>query len=247
MNPRKQRTSGHTAIKRELNTDATPQCVGVIMDGNRRWARRHGRTTPEGHYAGYEVLTDMMHWAKEEGIAHMVVYGFSTENAGRTQKEVDALMELFRTFFKTMTRKAWQNNVAISFIGKREDLPQDIQTGMSRLERETAGCSDLHLVVAAPYGARAELLDAVNRIKDTVGAEESVTEDIVNQHLWTASIPDPDLIIRTGGRKRLSNFLLWQAAYSELVFSDTLWPDLTRREFTKILYDYSLRTRTHGK
>lgn len=237
----------HTDIARDVPVAYLPKCIGVIMDGNRRWAKRHGKTPAEGHYRGYQKLVRLMQWAKQERVPHIVVYGFSTENARRSTTEVDALMELFREFYKRMTSRAVKNDVQIRFIGSREHLPRDIQTGMGRLEHETRDCRSLTLTVAAPYGARAELVDALERIRQSHGPDEPITEDLVNRHLWTADIPDPDLIVRTGGRKRLSNFLLWQAAYSELLFTETLWPAFTRREFTRILYEFSRRTRTHGR
>jgi len=236
----------HTAIAREVPAH-TPQCVGIIMDGNRRWARRHGYPATHGHHVGYDKLRSVMQWTMQEGIAYLIVYAFSTENQKRSQEEVDVLMGLFRTFFKTMLQHARTNDVKLSFIGAREKLPCDIQTGIRRLEEQTSDCAGLEVVFAAPYGARAEIVDAMNRIKDTESTDEPVTEDTVRQYLWTAELPDPDMIIRTGGRTRLSNFLLWQAAYSELFFTGTLWPDFTQREFTKMLYDFSLRQRTHGK
>ncbi|MEX1086932.1 MAG: polyprenyl diphosphate synthase [Candidatus Paceibacterota bacterium] len=221
--------------------------MGVVMDGNRRWAKRNGLPTVEGHRVGYNKLNNLMQWAKEEKIPYVIVYAFSSENWNRSEEEVSALMGLFRHFFRSQINYAKRNNVKIVFIGERERLPKDIQTGMTRIERETQHNTALTLVIAAPYGSRGEIVDAINRILDTQGGHDHITEDIVSGYLWTSGIPDPDLIIRTGGRRRLSNFLLWQAAYAELYFSDTLWPDFVRTEFTKVLYDYSLRKRSFGK
>jgi len=237
----------HTNIARGIYTNTTPNCIGIIMDGNRRFARRNGQDETEGHVLGYKKLMSVIQWAKAESISSLIVYGFSTENQCRSNKEVDALMDIFRVFFKQMLAKAKKNDVAISFIGLREQLPQDVQIAMRRLERETRQCMSLNLIIAAPYGGRAELVDVINRMKSSSVDNKQVSEEDITQYLWTANTRDPDLIIRTGGQRRISNFLLWQMAYSELVFTDTLWPDFTQKEFTKILYEYSLRKRTYGR
>jgi len=241
------REDPNASLPRDLREQKTPKCVGLIMDGNRRWASRNGHPRTAGHQAGYEKLLGVIQWAKQERIGHLIAYAFSTENQQRSREEVDALMELFRSFFKQAVRRATANNVRFRVIGMRDTLPDDVRTGIDRLERETAHCTGLSVIFALTYGSRAEIIDTINRIKAAEPADREVTEHTVDEYLWTADLPDPDMIIRTGGRRRLSNFLLWQAAYSELFFTDTLWPDFTQKEFTKMLYEYTLRTKTKGK
>lgn len=220
-----------------------PQSVGIIMDGNRRWARARGLPTFEGHRLGYEKFKDVLEWMKESGIRTVYIYALSTENLKRAEEEVSYLFELFRTVIKTHLKKAAEEGVRIIFAGLREKLPLDLQTMITDFEGETANNTGYTLVVGAPYGGRAEIVTAANRaIKE--GAQ--VTEESFARLLWTHPAPDPDLIIRTGGEKRLSNFLPWQGTYTELFFSDTLWPDFSREEFDAILKEYGTRERRRG-
>ncbi len=219
------------------------------MDGNRRWAKARGLPTLQGHALGYEKIKDVMEWADEAGVEHIVIYAFSTENWKRTEEEVNYLMNLFRKMLiaeeiKEMKRR----ELRVRFIGERGKFAPDIGEGMERMESETKD-GKKNLWVALSYGGRPEILVAVKNIlreknKDEV---EKLTEEDFSKFLWTAEMPDPDIIIRTGGEQRLSNFLPWQSVYSELFFTETFWPDFSKEEFEKILEEYAGRERRRGK
>ncbi len=223
-----------------------PTCVGFIMDGNRRWAHAHGLTALEGHRKGYEALKHIIDVVHDSGIKHMVCYAFSTENWNRNEIEVRGLMELFKYALSTIG-ETYQNsgkNISIRFIGERARFDSSLQESMAEIENKSPTNSGLTVWVALSYGGRAEILEAVNR---AVEKGDAVTEESFEKLLWTSGMPDPDLIIRTSGEERLSNFLLWQSAYSELFFTETLWPDFGEREFQSILDEYGKRQRRNGK
>jgi len=229
-----------------------PLCVGVIADGNRRWAREQGLPGFVGHKYGYEKFKEMALWAKEAGIKYVIIYAFSTENWGRSEHEIGRLLTLFRHALSPKETVFFRKEgIRISVIGERERLPQDIQEGICSAERESADFSELHFIFAISYGGRSEILSSAKDIVREKGAEGmlSMTEDGFEKFLWTGRIhvPDPDIIIRTGKQRRTSNFLLWQAAYSELYFSDAYWPEFSKEEFKTILGDYSERKRNFGK
>ena len=224
-----------------------PQCVGIIMDGNRRWAKKRGLPTLEGHRKGYRKLKEISLWCKKIDVHHIIVYAFSTENWNRSEKEIDYLMDLFRNLvFKEMS---WlkEENMRIKFVGQIERLASDMQKGIKKLEKETEeGLCTLY--VAVSYGGRAEILSAVKKIsrEKTPDEIESMKEQDFSKYLWTKDMPDPDLIIRTSGEKRLSNFLSWQAVYSELFFPKVCWPSFTKKEFMEIVEKYKERKRRKG-
>lgn len=226
----------------------TPQCLGLIMDGNRRWAKVHGLPAFEGHRCGYEKLTDLLSWCKEAGVKHVVVYAFSTENWKRTEEEVGYLMQLFRTVIFKETERFKKENGRVKFIGQKERFDKDIREGMEKMEKETAD-GEYALYVCISYGGRAEIFSAVQKLAKEKTPEEiaALTEEKFGGLLWTNGMPEPDIVIRTGGEKRLSNFLTWQSVYSELFFSDTLWPEFSKEEFTGILEEYAKRERRRGK
>lgn len=222
--------------------------VGVIMDGNRRWARKRGLSTLEGHRRGYQKLKSLAGWCKKLGIRNVIVYAFSTENWNRAKEEVDYLMDLFRELVFKELEWLKKENVKIKFVGQIERLASDIQKGIKELERDTKdGIYTLYIAVS--YGGRAEILHAVKSIACEKTSEEIKTmkEDDLSRYLWTEGMPDPDIIIRTSGEKRLSNFLSWQSAYSELFFPKTCWPAFTEKEFTAIIKEYGERNRRKGK
>lgn len=221
-----------------------PECVGIIMDGNRRWAKARGLSGARGHEAGYETLKQMVRWAKEAHVQHMIAYAFSTENWKRSEIEVTFLMRLFERMLTEMADEAAREGTRLSFIGERDRFSKKIQKQMETVELETKNHRAMHLVIALSYGARAELVAAFKQL----AGKKGLTEDDITQALWTADaeVPDPDLIIRTGGELRLSNFLLWQAAYSELFFTNTLWPDFSQKEFRAIIAAYGERERRRG-
>jgi undecaprenyl diphosphate synthase len=225
-----------------------PTSIGVIIDGNRRWAKKEGLLSIEGHMAGKEKLKESVQWAKEAGITSVVAYVFSTENWKRTEEEVSYLFDLLKIVFQS-ENKFWKDEqVKIRFIGQLERLPEDLQRAMKETEKETEENTAITFVVALSYGGRSEIVVAAQRFAELPKElRESANEDTFTQFLSTYGIPDPDLVIRTGGEKRLSNFLLWQIAYSELFFVDTLWPDFSKEEFLNILEEFSGRERRHGK
>lgn len=222
-----------------------PESIGIIMDGNRRFAKAKGLPSLEGHRAGYEKMREVISWCKKSGVRNLVVYAFSTENWNRAEEEVSYLMDLFRMVIKTIVDEAKKDDTRVIFLGERTRLPEDVVAQMKWAEVETASFKTFTFGIALSYGGRAEILDAIHRIpKESVG---SLSEKEFANLLWTKDIPDPDLIIRTSGEQRLSNFLPWQSVYSELYFTDTLWPDFTEEEFLAILAQYSARERRMGK
>lgn len=222
----------------------TPECIGIIVDGNRRWAHKNGVPTLEGHRAGYEKVKEVLRWAREAGIRYVIAYVFSSENWNRKPEEVSYLMKLITYACTTEIEHFKKENARIRIIGERARLPQDIQDAVKNAEEETKNCTGETLVLAISYGGRDELVEAARKLCGR--APEEITKEIFAEQLWTRGIPDPDLIIRTSGEQRLSNFLLWQAAYSELFFTKTLWPDLTKEDFFQILQEYSERERRFG-
>ncbi|HVB20259.1 MAG TPA: polyprenyl diphosphate synthase [Candidatus Paceibacterota bacterium] len=223
---------------------SAPVCAGIIMDGNRRWAKERGLSVLEGHTEGYKKLQEVVQWAREAGISHVVAYAFSTENWQRSKEEVGHLMKLFRSVLENETKKMIEERVRIRFIGDRARFGEDLRVLMENMETVTAVTYDTTLHLAMSYGGRAEIVAAVNAL---LAEEAIVTEDSFSQRLWSHPMPDPDLIIRTGGQMRLSGFLPWQSVYSELFFTDTKWPAFTKGEFDSILAEFAQRERRRGK
>lgn len=219
-------------------------CIGFIMDGNRRWARAHDKPVFEGHGEGYQKLQDVVRWTRERGIPHLVVYAFSTENWQRSEEEVGYLMKLFRSVLEGEMQKMLDEHVRVRFIGDRSRFSADIRKMMGAMEAATEARYDITLHLLTSYGGRAELVAAANAL---VKEGREVTEDSFAGTLWSHPMPDPDIIIRTGGQMRLSGFLPWQSVYSELFFTDTLWPDFTEEEFDSILAEFAQRERRRGK
>lgn len=226
-----------------MNNTSGIQCVGIIMDGNRRWAKERGLPKLEGHRAGSEKLKDTVHFVQSHGIAHLVVYAFSTENWNRESSEVLYLMELFRELVKKEMKELGEEGARIRFIGQRERFSPELQQIMLEREKETELNDAITLWIALSYGGRAEVIAAAK----AAAAAGEITEETLSNNLWTAGMPEPDIIIRTGGEKRLSNFLAWQSVYSELFFTDSFWPAFTKEEFDTILLEFAARERRHGK
>ena len=222
-----------------------PLCVGIIMDGNRRWAKAKGFSKFEGHRTGlFEILRNTVRFVRARGIKHLAVYMFSTENWNREPAEVSYLMDLFRESVKKDMKDLGEEGVRIRFAGQRERFSEDLRRAMHVAEKETMQNEDITLWCCLSYGGRAEIAAAACA---AAASGTDVTEDSLARYLWTAEMPDPDIIIRTGGDKRLSNFLPWQSVYSELFFTDTLWPDFTKEEFDSILVEFTGRERRRGK
>ncbi|NTV44836.1 MAG: di-trans,poly-cis-decaprenylcistransferase [Candidatus Yonathbacteria bacterium] len=224
---------------------SAPKTVGIILDGNRRWAKEQGLPKIEGHRKGAENLQTCIGWARDAGVETLIVYGFSTENWNRTEEEVSGFMELIAFFAESIKARAIDAGTHVRFIGKLDMLPARTREKIDALEAETAGGTVITLVVALSYGGRAEILNAIGRLSEEDRA--TLTEESFGAKLWTAGLPDPDLIIRTGGQQRLSNFLPWQSVYSELFFTPTFWPAFTQEEFNSILAAYGTRLINKGK
>lgn len=219
--------------------------MGIIMDGNRRWARARNLPVFDGHAEGYKKLQEVLRWSREARIEHVVAYAFSTENWQRSEEEVGYLMGLLRSILEKETKRMVDERVRVRFVGDLSRFSDDVQTLMKGMEMETAKAYDITLYLLMSYGGRAEIVAATNALLAEGAA--SVTEDVLAKKFWSYPMPDPDLIIRTGGEKRLSNFLPWQSIYSELFFSDSFWPDFSREEFDSILTEFNARERRHGK
>lgn len=221
------------------------QCVGIIMDGNRRWAKQHNKPSFEGHRVGYGTLTKVVGWVREAGVPHVVVYAFSTENWQRSEDEVGYLMKLFRFVVDTEVDRMVSERVRVRFVGERERFPKDLQEGMARIEAATEKAYDITLHIAISYGGRAEIVAVTNAL--LAEGVKRVSEQDFSERLWSHPMPDPDIIIRTGGDMRLSGFLAWQAVYSELFFVPTLWPDFSHAELKDIFAEFHSRERRRGK
>lgn len=219
--------------------------LGIIMDGNRRWAKDRRLPSFEGHRAGYKKIEDVLKWCRDAEIKILTLYAFSAENWQRPKKEVAFLMKLIYLAFTRDIKKLHKNNIEVRVIGRRKDLPKKIQEAIKKSEELTKNNTAVILNIAINYGGRLELADAFNKILKN--PPEKITEDLISQNLYTGSLPDPDLIIRTSGEKRLSGFLTWQSAYSEFCFINHHWPEFSREDFYNILNDFAGRQRRFGK
>ncbi len=215
------------------------------MDGNRRWAKEQSLPSLEGHRAGLAKLKEVAHWGFDAGVKTVFFYAFSTENWNRPPEEVSYLMQLFAKTIQSELKELQAEDIRIRFIGDLSRLAEPLRTEALKLEEETKKAKHGTVVLCLSYGGRGEIVAAVNNL--LVQGMETVTEESLRKALWSSDLPDPDLIIRTGGEKRLSNFLMYQAAYSELAFIDTKWPALSKEEFGQILAEYASRERRHGK
>ncbi len=225
--------------------DKTPQCIGIIMDGNRRWAKARGLPVFMGHSEGYKKFKEFIRWARNHGVKYVVAYAFSTENWKRSESEVNQITELLRMVLDTEVESLKKDGIKLKFIGDVEKFPPDVVKKVYEAEKETAHGANIEVIVALSYGGRDEIVSAIKKLtKDDIS---TLTEKSFSEHLSTHEIPDPDIIIRTGGEMRLSNFLLWQSAYSELFFTKTLWSDFTEKEFTAMIEEFSSRERRNGK
>ena len=221
-----------------------PLHVGIIMDGNGRWAKKRVQPRAFGHKAGMNRLISLAEHAQKTGVKYLTLYVLSTENLSRPQEELDGLFGLFRKYFSSNVKKLYAQNARIKIIGDSSALPEDIRKLLSESEKNSPENADFTLIFAINYGGRAEIINAVNR---AVEKGEKVDESGFTSLLYTGGIPDPDLIIRTGGELRLSNFLTFQSAYSELYFTDILFPDFTEAEFDRAIENYAKRERRFGK
>lgn len=221
-----------------------PSHVAIIMDGNRRWAKERGLSPQEGHKAGFERFKEIVQLLFDRGVTYVTVYAFSTENWKRTDEEVGALMGLMTHAIKNEIQNYRNKNIRVNIIGRRQDLPDDLQSELKNIEEETSSKDGNVLNVAISYGGKSEIVDAVSKIEADGG---EVTEKSISDNLYTKGQPNPELVIRTGGQPRLSNFLMWQTDYSEIYFTDVLWPDFDEKELDKTLEFYAKIKRNFGK
>ena len=235
----------------ELDKNSLPRHVAIIMDGNGRWAKARGLDRSEGHVEGVNTVRRITEIASELGIGYLTLYTFSTENWNRPQEEVDTLMYLIGWAIERELPDLLRNNVRIRLIGNIPRIPEDARRRLLGAEEATAHCTGMVLGMCLSYSSRWEITEAARRIASLAAGgdlnPDDITEDLFSSHLATAGMPDPDLLIRTGGEERISNFLLWQIAYSELYFTPTLWPDFDKSDFASALIDYQQRERRFGK
>ena len=230
-----------------------PSHIAIIMDGNGRWAKQRGMKRTEGHKRGAEVFRNICQYCSDIGIKYVTFYAFSTENWKRSKMEVTAIMNLLRKYLDEMQQRALENDEAgycIRFIGSRDGMPKDIVKMMDIVEKRTSDKDTTYINVAVNYGGRAEITESVRKIaqgvKDGSIRIDDIDEDMITAGLYTAGQPDPDLIIRPSGEYRLSNYLLWQSAYSEIYIDDVLWPDYTPADLDRAIEEYSKRNRRFG-
>ncbi len=235
---------------KDMNKNDIPAHVAIIMDGNGRWARSRGKERMYGHIHGVETVRTVLVAARKIGIKYLTLYAFSTENWGRPQQEVSALMELICSSIEAETPELKRQGVCVKIIGDRSALSPKVVDHIRSIESSTEQCSDITLILAINYSSRSEITHAVRRIAQRVEQgtlnADGIDPQTISEALYTAQWPDPDLIIRTSGECRLSNFLLWQGAYSELYFTDVLWPDFTEEDLHKAVQVYRNRDRRYG-
>ena len=235
------------AARRDLRI---PAHIGIIMDGNGRWAKARGKPRTEGHVAGVRALRGMVEQCINYGVDYLTVFSFSSENWTRPKEEISFIFGLLRRFVASDLEKLHRNNVRVRIIGSRDGLDDGLRRLIAEVEATTATNTGLKLQVAFNYGGKAEIADAVRRIAGLVASgrlkPEDITEETIGRALYTAGIPDPDIVIRTSGEQRISNFMLWQSAYSELVFVEENWPDFNEQTFVRVLEEFSGRERRFG-
>lgn len=233
-------------LRAGLDMNSLPKHIAVIMDGNGRWALRRGMPRIAGHKKGADTVRRVVEQCRLLGISALTLYAFSDENWGRPKQEVGFLMDMLGSFLKAEIDSMKANGIRFRTIGRIERLPEAAQKWVRKAASETAESTGMVLNLALSYGGRGEILEAVKRLQAANGSAGSLTEETFASYLDTAGLPDPDLIIRTSGEKRISNFLLWQAAYAELYFTDTLWPDFDEKELLLALLDFQGRQRRFG-
>jgi undecaprenyl diphosphate synthase len=239
-----------SANSAELDTTKLPAHVAIIMDGNGRWAKKRLLNRIKGHEKGSETVRTIVRTCREIGIRYLTLYAFSTENWQRPRVEVEALMALLREFLHSERKEMLDNNIRLRVIGQIDRLPPNVKEVLEETMTATKDQAGMDLILALSYGARTEIVGMVQalaeKIKSGMMEPEAITDEVVADHLYTRGIPDPDVLIRTSGEMRVSNFLLWQIAYTEIFVTPTLWPDFSRTELLQILNDYQHRERRYG-
>ncbi|MBQ5446028.1 MAG: isoprenyl transferase [Lachnospiraceae bacterium] len=240
---------GNTEV--DLTKLNIPKHVAIILDGNGRWAKKRFMPRNYGHIQGAKAVEQICEDANNIGIKYLTVYAFSTENWNRSEEEVDALMKLLRRYLKNCIERSNKNNMRVRVIGEKSRLSEDIRNKIDELEECSKNNTGLNFTIALNYGSRDEIRRAVSEIATEVSegklSPDDISESLINEHLDTSGLPDPDLLIRTSGEERLSNFLLWQLAYTEFYFTDVLWPDFNKEELIKAVVKYNGRDRRFGK
>ncbi len=238
-------------LSQSIDSSLIPRHVAIIMDGNGRWAKRQNMPRLYGHKAGVESVRETVESAVEMGVEVLTLYAFSTENWKRPENEVGGLMGLLKTYLQKELSRMLKNRIRLTCIGDIGKLPRDVRQVLEQTKRETAENDKFTLNLALSYGGRSELIQAIRTIAaDVAGGRlsvEEIDEKYIDNHLYTAGLPDPDLLIRTGGEARLSNFLLWQASYAEIYFTDVMWPDFRKEAFTQAILEYQSRERRFGR
>ncbi|PKP13871.1 MAG: di-trans,poly-cis-decaprenylcistransferase [Bacteroidetes bacterium HGW-Bacteroidetes-3] len=238
-------------FKSQINTANLPNHIAIIMDGNGRWAEMKGKPRVFGHKNGVKSVREVIEGCREIGVNYLTLYAFSTENWNRPKLEVKTLMALLVSSLRKELNTLVKNNIKLNTIGNIENLPEKARIELAEVVEKTKNNTSLTLTLALSYGSREEIVNVIRNISKKVVnnqiAIEEINENIINNHLYTFSLPDVDLLIRTSGEKRISNFLLWQIAYAELYFTDTLWPDFRKENLYKAIIDYQQRERRFGK
>jgi undecaprenyl diphosphate synthase len=238
-------------IKNQINTNLLPQHLAIIMDGNGRWAKQKGKLRIFGHEKGSEAVKQVVEGCAELGVKNLTLYAFSTENWNRPKLEVQMLMRLLISSLKKEIKTLLDNNIKLNAIGNLKDLPIKVYKELMDVIETTKSNTNLTLTLALSYGSRDELVNAIKQIstkvKNNIISTEKIDESVINEHLYTQNLPDVDLLIRTSGEQRISNFLLWQIAYAELYFTNVFWPDFTKQHLYEALVDYQKRERRFGK
>lgn len=223
-----------------------PRHIGYIVDGNRRWAKQHGLPAYEGHLAGYNTLRDVIVATSNQGVQYASIYAFSTENWKRGEGETGKLMKLALKLFKSDLKDLIKENIRLKVLGTNEGLSDDVVRAAREAEEATTDCTGLTVALCFNYGGQKEIVDAVRQVIATGTKNEDVTEEIIEQHLYSPEIPPVDIVVRTSGEQRLSNFMLWRSAYSEFMFLDKYWPDMTAEDVADIIEEYNRRSRRYG-
>ena len=235
------------ALAKELDFSRLPQHVAIIMDGNGRWAKKRGLPRIEGHRAGSKSVQEVVETSARLGIKYLTLYAFSKENWKRPKREVSTLWRLLEDYLKREDKVLVKNRLRLRVIGQREDIPEDVRGELERVEELTKGNERTTIILALNYGGRAEIVDAVKRIlRDDNLDPDALDEEKFSSYLYTSEIPDPDLLIRTSGEQRISNFLLWEIAYSEIWITEELWPDFRRKNLLHALVEFQKRERRFG-
>jgi undecaprenyl diphosphate synthase len=237
-------------VEKSLHKDSPsniPVHVAIIMDGNGRWAQKRKLPRLFGHKEGAKTVERVLEIAIKRGIRYLTLYAFSTENWKRPKEEVEGLFSLLKNYLTKKSGDLQQNDIRLRFAGRIESLPEDVRMAMVKVQKETSNCKTLDLILCINYGGRQEIIDAARKLLDIYSSNiDEIDEVSFRSCLYLPDVPDPDLIIRTSGEMRLSNFLLWQSSYSELFFTETLWPDFSEKDFDEALESYAKRQRRYG-